>query len=183
MNNHYYIKTYNNVLDVDFCNQLINFFEEHSEHHEKEYLKGCYSFTQVKLQLHKEWEFFSKNLESVLIPLLTKYTSDLKIDKNRFPEKHGYEIFRMKRYLPDNKDQFEEHVDVLDHLSAKRFLVFFMYLNDNKGGDTIFPEFNIKIKPKAGKVLMFPPLWTHYHAALKPIKTPKYIVGSYLHYI
>jgi hypothetical protein len=26
-------------------------------------------------------------------------------------------------------------------------------------------------------------LWTHKHTAHKPIKEPKYIIGSYLHYV
>jgi len=30
---------------------------------------------------------------------------------------------------------------------------------------------------------MFPPLWTHPHAGLKPISNAKYIIGGYLHYI
>jgi len=178
-----YIKCYNNVVSEDFCKEIIDFFEKKTEHHERECIDSFYSFTQVKLQLHKEWEYFSDILENVLKNLVYRYVSDLKIELHRFPEKYGFEIFRMKRYLPDNGDQFRTHVDVTDYASAKRFLVFFIYLNNNKGGDTVFPDFNIKIKPKIGKVLMFPPLWTHYHAGLKPIKEPKYIVGSYLHYV
>ena len=30
---------------------------------------------------------------------------------------------------------------------------------------------------------MFPPLWPWVHAGMKPINKPKYMVGSYLHYI
>ena len=63
-----------------------------------------------------------------------------------------------------------------------RFLVFFLYLNDNEGGETMFPDYDIKVQPKAGRMLMFPPNWTHKHKANKPINQPKYILGSYLHY-
>jgi len=30
---------------------------------------------------------------------------------------------------------------------------------------------------------MFPPLWPWLHAGLKPIDKPKYMLGSYLHYV
>jgi len=30
---------------------------------------------------------------------------------------------------------------------------------------------------------MFPPMWPWLHAGQKPINKPKYIVGSYLHYV
>ena len=42
----------------------------------------------------------------------------------------------------------------------------------------------ISVTPKAGRLLMFPPVWTHLHAGRKVTgDTSKYIVGSYLHYI
>jgi len=39
------------------------------------------------------------------------------------------------------------------------------------------------VKPETGRMLMFPPMWTHLHAGTKPIEKPKYIIGSYLHYV
>jgi len=62
-------------------------------------------------------------------------------------------------------------------------------LNDvNEGGETVFQlnrevSPSIKVQPKTGKLLMFPPLWTHPHLALPPVSGPKYIVGGYLHYV
>ena len=101
----------------------------------------------------------------------------------QWPEKYGFEQVRFKKYEDNDKDEFREHVDVTDYNSARRFLVFFLYLNNNDGGETTFPEYDIKIKPETGKVLMFPPLWTYKHTAEKPKNQPKYIVGSYLHYV
>ena len=41
-----------------------------------------------------------------------------------------------------------------------------------------------KIKPKAGRMCMFPPMWTHLHSGNVVMGTkPKYIIGSYLHYV
>ena len=44
-------------------------------------------------------------------------------------------------------------------------------------------EGNFQAKCKKGDMLMFPPMWTHLHAGEKPIDKPKYMVGSYLHYV
>jgi hypothetical protein len=41
----------------------------------------------------------------------------------------------------------------------------------------------MKVQPKTGRLLMFPPMWNYKHIGHKPIEQPKYIVGSYLHYI
>ena len=67
--------------------------------------------------------------------------------------------------------------------SAKRFLVFFIYLDDNERGETNFPQLGLASPCRQGSMLMFPPLWTHKHIGHKPIEKPKYIIGSYLHYI
>ena len=90
---------------------------------------------------------------------------------------------RLKRYLPNGVDQFGNHVDVADLESARRFLVFFLYLDDNDGGSTTFPDYDVTSKCKKGSLLMFPPLWPWLHAGEKPIDKPKYILGSYLHYV
>ena len=89
----------------------------------------------------------------------------------------------MKKYDADLDDRFEQHIDVGDHDSARRFLVLFFYLNDvEEGGETTFPRLDLKIKPKRGSVLIFPPMWMYPHAGEQPVSNDKYIVGTYLHY-
>ena len=51
----------------------------------------------------------------------------------------------MKRYEPNGVDEFHDH-DVGNHESAKRFLVFFLYLNEPQGGETDFPQRGISDK-------------------------------------
>jgi hypothetical protein len=120
---------------------------------------------------------------------LGKYMTQFDIDPKAWPEQVGYEMFRMKRYLPNDRDEFRYHVDVQDYATARRFLVYFFYLNDvEEGGETAFQHNRkspilAKVKPTKGRLLMFPPLWTHPHIGMKPISGPKYIIGGYLHYV
>ena len=55
--------------------------------------------------------------------------------------------------------------------------------SNNEGGMTTFPLINKGSPCKGGSLLMFPPLWPWLHAGTKPIDKPKYIIGSYLHYV
>ena len=86
------------------------------------------------------------------------------------------------RYLANDKDEFAPHVDSINAESSKRFLVFFIYLDDNERGETNFPQLGLASPCKQGSLLMFPPLWPWVHQGMKPIEKPKYMVGSYLHY-
>ena len=178
-----FIQVYDDVISEEFSKQLIAMFEEFPQHHEDISLKGHRSFTQVTLQKHPEWNPFSERLQQVFFEYIDKYCKDSNVNDQMFPEQFAFEQFRMKRYLPNDFDQFKDHVDVGNYDSARRFLVFFLYLDENKAGHTTFPQWDIAVQPKAGRMLMFPPMWTHLHAGTKPVDKPKYIIGSYLHYV
>ena len=183
-NNKNYINVYDDVLNAGQCQHLIEKFEDSKQQWTKTELEGHRSFTEVNINLNPDWQEYVDLLYKALRPYVDKYREDNKIDiPKQWPEEFGFEQIRFKKYEPNGKDFFDEHVDVLDYASAKRFLVFFLYLKDNKGGHTSFPEYDLKVEPKAGRLLMFPPLWTYKHIGHKPIKEPKYIIGSYLHYI
>ena len=51
----------------------------------------------------------------------------------------------------------------------------------DNGGETVFSD--LKIVPKKGNLLVFPPLWMFPHRGNPPISGPKYIMSGYLEYI
>lgn len=96
------------------------------------------------------------------------------------------EGFRIK-YYRRGEGRFSTHVDVGDHASARRALACFWYLNDvDEGGETVFYAQNgdvvRRITPKAGRAVLFPPMWLFPHAGLTPISSDKYLLSGYLHY-
>ena len=179
-----YIRSYDDILDEDICQSLIDKFEQSNSQYEI-HDNVAMSFTQINLMKHNDWRIFYDDLNLSFKSCIERYKDDCQIVDNMFPRRFGYEQYRMKRYLPDGKDQFRNHVDVMDYNTARRFLVFFLYLNEPEGGETEFHCFNgEKIKPKAGRMCMFPPMWTHLHSGNAVMGTkPKYIIGSYLHYV
>jgi hypothetical protein len=185
-----YIKYYDNVLPKEMCNSIIKKFEDNKDQQKDTYLENHRSFTELNLnQNMATWKTEIQYLVKTMQTYTNTYTKDFGTDKSVWPALNAFEQLRIKRYLPNDKDEFKFHVDVTDHASAKRFLVFFWYLNDvEEGGETAFQinreaPVELKVQPKAGRLLMFPPLWTHPHVAFKPISNPKYIVGGYLHYV
>lgn len=178
-----FIAVYDDILTPELCDQLVAMFEENPQHHELVHLDGHRQFYQVNLQQHTSWNPFSEILQSKFMNCIQRYCDDCNVTDTMFPEQFAFEQFRMKRYLHNGVDRFDDHVDVGNLDTARRFLVFFLYLTNPEGGETDFPQWDISIKPKQGRILMFPPLWTHLHAGRKPINNPKYIIGSYLHYV
>ena len=178
-----YIQVYDNVLKPELCQTLIDKFETNKDQQVSTDLENHRHFTEININQHDDWKAMVQGIYLHLRPYVNKYKEDCDIKEKQWPDKFGFEQIRFKRYLPNDKDEFKEHVDVGDYDSARRFLVFFLYLKDNDGGSTSFSEYDTVVSPKAGRLLMFPPTWTYLHTGHKPLKTPKYIIGSYLHYI
>lgn len=171
-----YIAQFPKVLPENYCKHLIDKFEAE----EKQYVRNneIMDFTEVNLN-DAEWNHEIKTLADIFTKAIAAYRKNYGLDI--FPEKFAWEQFRMKKYEAD-KGEFREHIDATNLESSKRFLVFFIYLNDGEGGGTTFTKNNLTIERETGKLIMFPPLWTHPHKGDKPIGNPKYIIGSYLHF-
>tara|TARA_B100001113_G_scaffold152092_1_gene124586 strand:+ start:512 stop:1030 length:519 start_codon:yes stop_codon:yes gene_type:complete len=170
------IKVYDDILPEDLCNYLIDLFEKSSQYHDSPSSNGHFYST---LNLNEHF----MNVLNDIIPFTTilylRYQSDIKT--KYLPQLSNMEDFRMKRYLPNIDERFDEHVDIFDKDTCKRALVFLFYLNDSDG-NTFFSNHEMNIQPKRGRVLMFPPTWEYPHAGLSPSNNSKYILSSYLHY-
>lgn len=98
------------------------------------------------------------------------------------PNTKSTETFRIKRYRPGTGEEFRVHHDANGYY-CNRYLVLLWYLNDvAEGGETVFPDLGVTIKPKAGRLLMFPPNWCFQHAGRAPVSNDKYILSTYLLY-
>ena len=189
-----YIKIYDDVIDADSCNMLIGKFEAAEEDQYEEVRQverdKAIAFTQINLVNNKDWASVQNGMLEVFQDYIMAYINDCKIAPKQWPQTYGYEAIRIKRYLNNNYDRFDPHVDVMNQETSRRFLSFFIYLNDvDEGGETEFISINkpgtyipLKIEPRRGRLLMFPPLWMYYHAGLKPVSNNKYLIHSYCHY-
>ena len=63
-----------------------------------------------------------------------------------------------------------------------RQLVALWYLNDvpSPGGETEFLYQDIKVTPEKGKLILFPPFWTHEHRAATVREGIKYIATTWV---
>ncbi len=171
------VGVYDDILSPDTCENLIRLFEDNSD--QQEYInhdhKPC--FTQINLNQHH------MGMVKSLMPNVRFCYEKYKKDTSSFflPRFSVLEEFRVKRYLPNGEERFDEHVDVVNHASAIRALAFLFYLNDNDG-DTCFVNPPLIIHPRDGRVLVFPPTWEYPHSGISPNNQTKYIMSTYVHY-
>jgi len=180
MDNH--IRVFNNVLEKETCEKLIEKFESLEDEHQS-WPEDKPFFTQINFSKSDNWTDESHILLNLFTEYLGKYRNSCKIQKNQWPLNYTLEPIRMKRYFPNDKDEFPPHVDVDTSRNLSRFLAFFLYLTTNKQGDTLFTNIPFVSSCKQGSLLIFPPMWPWLHQGMKAVVKPKYIVGSYLHYV
>jgi len=175
-----YVKVYDDILSKDDCDKIISLYEKSVEH--ERVSSPIYNFEQLNIADKEEWADANELISNMSYSGAVAYFNDIQLPI--VPDLKGFEQIRIKKYRPNENERFDLHVDVGDYRTAKRFLVMFTYLNDvEEGGETEFPTLGISVKPKKGRVLIFPPMWMFPHAGKAPISGDKYIMGTYLHYV
>ena len=87
----------------------------------------------------------------------------------------------LQRYQP-NESYSIEHCEH-EASSPLRILGWMFYLNTiDKGGETCFPQQNIKISPKKGDLIIWPAGWTHSHFGMSAKDQVKYIITGWCEY-
>ncbi len=178
-----YIRVYDNALTTDFCARLIAGFEESTAlqvRNGKGVRAGLEESAWTELNVGRLADpafmgFFLAQIEQYL----DRYNRDVTLGIP-VPLRPRTDNLVMKRYRPGGEENFQLHFDSIDAVSG-RYLVFLWYLNDVlEGGQTDFGDLGIKIAPRTGRLLMFPPYWMFQHAGRPPVRGDKYILSTYL---
>jgi len=177
------IRIYDDALPRDFCARLVDGFEQTIDAQRRNgrgVREGLENSAWTEMNLGELADdamrgFFLMQIENSL----ARYNADLNLPIP-VPLRPRTDKLMLKRYRPGNDEAFQPHFDSVDVVSA-RYLVFLWYLNDVEvGGETEFCGLDLKVAPRTGRLLMFPPYWMFQHAGLPPVSGDKYILSTYL---
>jgi len=178
-----YVQCFDNALDSDFCQQMIESFDRLSRFHTR---SGRGVMTQLEASGWTELNVtrvadasFEGFFREQAVRHLALYNERVSLTLP-VPLRNRLENLRIKRYSVDAGDQFQPHFDALDYCS-NRYMVFLWYLNDvDEGGETEFCDLGLRIEARQGRLLMFPPYWMFQHAGLPPRSNDKFMISTYL---
>lgn len=89
----------------------------------------------------------------------------------------GYKI----QMYPRNEGYFRWHADSMGRNYGNRVVAMILYLNDvARGGETEFFHQGVKVRPRAGHLLLFPAGWNYMHCGHVPESGDKYIVQTFI---
>lgn len=96
---------------------------------------------------------------------------------NEYAQKYSFsfyetEVFQILKYEPG--EYYDPHYDAARNIP--RICSALLYLNDvEEGGETEFINFDVSVKPKAGRLVIFPSNYAYTHAARLPKNGTKYV--------
>lgn len=182
------IVEFKKALDLDFCEEIISKFNKDkrvgeggviSEPGDGQIDKSIRQTQVLNLSDFEDW----KQEDTILFTSLSKH-----LDKYK---EHVAKVFYLTPFhvstCTDSGYQLQKtipggfytwHVDAINNTVPMRKLTYMWYLNSCEEGCTEF-AFGQKIKPEAGKLLIFPSTWPYVHQGTPP-KTTKYVCTGWL---
>ena len=172
-----------NSLSKQFCTDVIQRFENANDEHYEGRIgqladknSNIKKSTDLVISGKEHWKDVDRALFRSLGLAIREFREAYPFFKGPFKDM-GYGLQRTKP-----GEHYHWHIDGGSHEFSHRQLVAIWYLNDvaGPGGETEFLFQNIKIKPELGKLILFPPFWTHEHRGITLEKGTKYIATTWV---
>tara|TARA_R100001224_G_scaffold18904_1_gene9248 strand:+ start:648 stop:1244 length:597 start_codon:yes stop_codon:yes gene_type:complete len=184
-----FIGVYDNYITPEECNKAIKLYEDQDKFNntvnrigseqtsvlkkqDQQFFAAPFnldvwweSLKPMMLNFDLAWNHYVQNtgaLESYGVPF---HFTDLKIQKTLPTE--GYHVWHI------------EHGKGTEN--ERRAFVFSIYLNDvEDGGETEFLHFSKRVKPKTGRIVIWPAGFPYVHRGNSPLSGKKYILTSWM---
>ena len=179
----HFVRVYDDALSATWCSRLLAGFDALSTHQARNgrELRAALrdsAWTELNITRHGD-PLTVGHFRKLIEEGLARYNADVGLGIP-VPNSPACADLVIKRYRPGSGERFQLHFDSVDHL-ANRYLVFLWYLNDvGSGGGTHFPDLDLEVDARAGRLLVFPPYWMYQHEGLPPLSGDKYILSTYL---
>jgi len=172
-----------NALSTAQCEHMIQQFELHKE---EQYLGRVGQMAMQDSSIKKSTDLVVsgkphfKNIDAALFgslkDALLEFREAYPYFKGPFKDM-GYAIQRT-----NPGEHYHWHIDGGSHEFSQRQLVAVWYLNDvpGPGGETEFLFQETQVTPQQGKLILFPPFWTHEHRGVTLEKGVKYIATTWV---
>lgn len=171
------------ALPMDVCREIIRRFEaSEQDQYAGRIGQGAgmddsvKKTTDIVVSGKPQWKDIDKLLFQSLGRAMIEFRETYPYFKGPFKDM-GYGV---QRYQPG--EYYQWHIDGGSHDFAMRQLVALWYLNDvpGPGGTTDFLAQDVKVQPEEGKLVLFPPFWTHEHRSAPLEQGVKYIATTWV---
>tara|TARA_B100001094_G_scaffold320384_1_gene366533 strand:- start:2031 stop:2627 length:597 start_codon:yes stop_codon:yes gene_type:complete len=185
-----FIGVYDNYITENECDNAIRFFENENKFNKT---VNRIAFEQASILQKQDQQYFagSENLDvwwDTFKPMMVNFDlawnhyikstgADEAYDNGPF----HFTSMKIQKTLPTEG----YHIWHIEHNKGfdnePRAFVFSIYLNDvEEGGETEFLHFSKRVKPKKGRIVIWPAAFPYLHRGNPPLSGEKYILTSWM---
>ena len=184
-----FIGVYDNYITQDECNKAIKIFEDQNKFNKT---VNRIDFENAPILKKQDQQFFAgpenieiwwEDLKSMIINFDMAFNHYIK--NTGADDAYGcpfhFTNLKIQKTLPTEG----YHLWHVEHnkgfQSEPRAFVFSIYLNDvEEGGETEFLHFSKRVKPKTGRIVIWPAAFPYIHRGNPPLSGKKYILTSWM---
>ncbi len=184
-----FIGVYDNYITEDECNKAIKLYEEQNKF-KKTINRMEGEKASILHKKDKQFFAFGNNLDiwwEELKPMMVNFDIAFKhyIENTGAGEAYGvpfhFTCLKIQKTLPTEG----YHIWHIEHGKGfdnePRAFVYTIYLNDVKnGGETEFLHFSKRVKPKKGRIVIWPAAFPYVHRGNPPLSGKKYLLTSWM---
>lgn len=183
---HSFIYAVDHAISAQDCAAMVEQFEASQAQQyagrigsEQQLAEEVKKSTDLRISGREDWQrydqLFRNSMQKAIKSLSALHPF---FSANQFKDM-GYNLQRTRK-----DEYYRWHLDCGAEQMSQRVLVAIWYLNDvaGPGGATEFYHQNISIQPQAGRLVLFPPFWTHLHQNSRLETGVKYISTTWLCY-
>ena len=184
-----FVGTYKGFFPKEFCEEAIHYFNFCQSYtplvkkRKDDFVEDSYVFTSTfenvnnpdLVRLNKKLsDYFFKMIDFCILKYIEKYRILQGLD--------GFSVYDLKFQKTEPGEGFHGwHYENSKRLVADRRLVLQLYLNDiEEGGETEFLHFSKRVKPKTGRIVIWPAGFPYVHRGNSPLSGEKYILTSWM---
>ena len=185
-----FIGVYDNYITKEECNKAIQLYEAENKFNNT---VNRLAFESAPVLQKQDQQFFAgsnnidvwwNDLKSLILNFdmaLKHYEQNVGACASYNVEEFKYTQLKIQKTLPTEG----YHIWHIEHQkgydSEARAFVYSIYLNDvEEGGETEFLHFSKRIKPKAGRIVIWPAAFPYVHRGNPPLSGEKYILTSWM---
>ena len=183
-----FIGVYDNYISLEECNKAIKLFEDQNKFNNT---LNRIEFEQAPVTQKQDQQYFAgakdigiwwEDLKSLIVNFDMAWNHYIKnTGADTAYDSFLFTDMKIQKTLPTEG----YHVWHIEHgkgfSNEPRAFVFSVYLNDVKeGGETEFLHFSKRVKPKTGRIVIWPAGFPYVHRGNPPLSGKKYILTSWM---
>ncbi len=180
----HFIEAFPGALSIEECREIIARFNADPRafpsRTQNRLVPLIRSGTMLNIVELPDWQDVVQRIEGTIRRYLPIYAAKYPMFQNfAKPANHIISPALLERIEPGQG--YGYHIDAGPWGTHDRVLATLIYLADVfEGGFTEFPYHSVRVQPRQGLLVMFPPFWTHLHRGAPPVSNAKFNITNFV---